>query len=88
MKIILASNSPRRKDLLATLVEGFEIIPSEAEETSKIKELVKEPFELVEKLSIVKAKDIFDKESVNEGDLIVIGGDTVVYLERRNYGEA
>ena len=33
MKIILASKSPRRKELLSSVCESFEIITSEADET-------------------------------------------------------
>ena len=33
MRIILASGSPRRKELLSTLIKDFEIIVSDFEET-------------------------------------------------------
>ena len=57
-KIILASKSPRRKELLETA--GFEtaIIPSEADED--IDE--KDPVELVKKLSLIKATSVFESE--------------------------
>ena len=87
MRIILASNSPRRKDLLATLIKDFEIVSSTAEDDSDIKARIKEPVELVEKLSIVKAKDVFSKEQSKSENLIVIGGDTIVYLDGEVLGK-
>ena len=90
IRIILASKSPRRKELLENA--GFEIviIPSEAEENID----VKEPAEMVKTLSYIKAvsvyEDIKDKK-VSVGDTeenantdlsendIVLGADTVVY---------
>ena len=88
MRVVLASNSPRRKELVGNIIKDFEIIPSEAEDDSGIKEKIKDPIELVERLSIIKAKDIFNKEQSKAGDLMVIGGDTIVYLDRRNIRKA
>ncbi len=70
-KIILASASPRRKELLA--MTGIEFIckPSQVEE----KITKSEPQEVVEELSVQKAKDIMSREL---SDCIVIGSDTVV----------
>jgi len=87
MKIILASNSPRRKDLLSTIIKEFEIIPSTAEDENNIKNKIKDPTELVETLSIIKARDIFNKEQSNNENLIVIGGDTIVYLDGEILGK-
>lgn len=71
MKIVLASASPRRKELLSLLGWEFEIMVSDVEEivTSS------EPAKVVEELSAQKAKDIFSKVA---GDVLVIGADTVV----------
>lgn len=71
MKVILASASPRRKELLALLGWEFEVMVSDVEEhvTSS------EPALVVEELSRQKAKDIFDKVT---GDVLVVGADTVV----------
>ena len=71
MKIVLASASPRRKELLGLLGWEFEIMVSDVEEivTSS------EPAKVVEELSAQKAKDIFSKVA---GDVLVIGADTVV----------
>ena len=81
MKIILASSSPRRKELLKLITKEFEIIPSKAEE--KLEENLT-PKEQVEKLSYIKAKSIFDKQ---EGDRLVIGSDTMVVKNNKLYGK-
>lgn len=38
MKIVLASQSPRRKELLGRLVPAFSIQPADIDETPKLKE--------------------------------------------------
>lgn len=74
MKIILASASPRRKELLAQLGIEFEILVSDVEEV--ITET--EPNRVVEELSMQKAEAVFRQ---TEGDVMVIGADTVVAME-------
>ena len=55
-KIILASQSPRRRELLTQAGYDFQVIPSGIEEV-----ITKEkPDEIVEELSSQKAKDVFD----------------------------
>lgn len=75
MKIILASASPRRKDLLRQIGLSFKVVPSTVEEhvTST------EPDKVVEELSYQKAVDVCSKlsETMKE-DFLVIGADTVV----------
>jgi len=73
MKLILASESPRRRALLKNLGLDFEIIPSTVEEKCE----VKEPILLVTSLARQKAQDVANR--VGEG--IVLGADTVVALE-------
>lgn len=69
-KIILASASPRRKELLEQIGLAFEIIPAKGEEI-----ITKEqPSEVVEELSLQKASEI--EKQVEEG--IIISADTVV----------
>lgn len=70
MKLILASNSPRRKELLSTLPYPFEIIPSGVEENSA----ATNPVELVQELAKLKATDVYAKHH----DCVVLGCDTVV----------
>ncbi|MBQ6992256.1 MAG: septum formation inhibitor Maf [Clostridia bacterium] len=84
MKIVLASASPRREELLKKIVEDFDIIPSDIDE-SLIKEKVAE--QLVEELSYAKAEKVFIKEQEKYDDLIVIGVDTMVALEDNLLGK-
>ena len=71
MKLILASASPRRKELLGKIGLKFEIIPAKGEEvvTKKL------PWEVVEELSFQKAKEIADMQTE---ECIIIGSDTIV----------
>ena len=72
-RIILASGSPKRKELLTKLGVEFEIAESGYDE-SKI--VCDDPVELVEELAIQKALSVAKQYP----DAIIIGGDTVVYL--------
>lgn len=81
MNIILASGSPRRKELLKMVIPEFEIIVSGAEENI---ENSLTPEEQATKLSYLKAKNVFDKTT---GDRIVIGSDTIVVKNSKIYGK-
>lgn len=81
MKIILASASPRRKELLGLIVPNFEIYVSTVEE--KITEGLS-PKEQAINLSYIKAKDIYKK---TKGDRIIIGSDTIVTKNGKIYGK-
>lgn len=81
MKIILASSSPRRKELLKLIVPEFETIASNIEE--KLKEGIT-PKEQVSRLAYIKAKDIYEK---TKGDRIIIGADTLVTKNGKIYGK-
>ncbi len=72
MDWILASGSPRRRELLAGLIEGFEIIPSQAEENLP----PVSPDEFVKILAERKATEVAARAE-NEGKTVV-GADTVV----------
>lgn len=72
MRYVLASASPRRKQLLAELISDFEIIPSQADESAT----GLSPRALVCELAKRKAKEVALRPE-NEGK-IVIGSDTVV----------
>ncbi len=68
--IILASNSPRRKELLAKITSDFVVVPSTAEEFSTSSN----PRRMALELATRKAMDVFGKNSQH----VVIGCDTVV----------
>ncbi|MCM1175751.1 MAG: Maf family protein [Blautia sp.] len=75
MKIILASASPRRKELLKQIGLSFKTMPSTKEEAAN----KKAPDEIVEELSYRKAVDVCGRLSETmKGDFVVIGADTVV----------
>lgn len=85
-KIILASASPRRRELLAQIGLQFEVRKSDAEE--KETEAAREPDELVKALSELKAKDIWQSLSESEKEkTLVIGADTVVAFEGKVMGK-
>lgn len=71
-KIILASASPRRRELLAQAGYEFEIEVSHKEETYTSET----PDEIVKELALLKAKDIAEQNDAK--NMIVIGADTVV----------
>jgi septum formation protein len=81
-RLILASASPRRKELLATITSDFEILPSAVDERT-IAVTGLEPAEVAQKLAGVKAIDV--AAQVSHG--IVIGADTIVVLEGRILGK-
>lgn len=73
-KVILASNSPRRRELLRQIGIEPKVIPSQIEE----KAVSRIPEEMVMELSSQKAEDVADR--VPEG-VVVIGADTIVVVD-------
>ena len=71
-KIILASASSRRRELMAQAGYEFEVQVSHKEETYSSET----PDEIVKELALLKARDIAEQNAVE--DLVVIGADTVV----------
>lgn len=70
-KIILASASPRRKELLTQVGVCFQILPSQKEEVITSNR----PEDVVKELSYQKAMDVANGL---EEDTIIIGADTIV----------
>lgn len=77
MEFILASSSPRRKQLLSTIISNFDIIPSDIDE-NKLKKLEPNPQKLAKKLSYEKAYSIFTDKYKENNEYTVIGSDTLV----------
>ena len=71
-KIILASASPRRRELMAQAGYEFEVQVSHKEETY----ISETPDDIVKELALLKARDIAEQNEAK--DLVVIGADTVV----------
>ena len=72
--IILASASPRRKELLSSIGLEFKVIPSQIEENIEDKSF---STELTERLAYEKAEDVAKKTCY---PALVIGSDTVVVI--------
>lgn len=85
-KLVLASASPRRKELLTQAGFSFEILAANADE--RIDE--REPEELVKKLSERKAgaaMEMWKREQGTAEDVIVLGADTIVVKDHRILGK-
>lgn len=91
-QIILASQSPRRKELLEQIGLEFEICPAKGEEviTKNI------PEEVAQELSLQKAKEVAamvsqygenHKELMTPQDILVIGADTIVAIDGEILGK-
>lgn len=81
MKIILASKSPRKKELMDLAGFDYEILVSDVDE------IVTEDISLEEKskeIAFRKAKKIFDN---TQGDRIIIGADTLVIKNNEALGK-
>lgn len=90
--IILASASPRRRELLAQIGLSYQVMVSDVEEKTKSHK----PWEMVEELSSLKAGAVFDRlleeklgktTSVEDVPFVVIGADTVVALGEQIMGK-
>ena len=81
MRIILASKSKRRKDLLDLFIPKYEVIVSNADET------LEEGLSIIEqskKLGYIKARTVFEE---TKGDRVVIGSDTMVVKDGKLFGK-
>ena len=79
MDIILASKSPRRKQLLSILGLKFEVISSDFDESDVVFNI--SPQEFCESLAYNKAKVVADKFP----NKLVIGADTIVFCDNKIY---
>lgn len=91
-QILLASASPRRKELLEQIGLSFEICPAKGEEKINstrpekvVKELSKQ--KACEVASMVKSYGKEHEELVSPQDILVIGADTVVAVEGKILGK-
>ncbi len=79
MKIILASGSPRRKEVMSLAKIDYEVIVSNADETFE-KGLNLE--QQSKRLAFIKAKAVFDN---TQGNRVIIGSDTMVVKDEKVY---
>ena len=82
-KIILASKSPRRKDILNELGYTFTISVSDYEEV--IANNLKSPSSVAEEFAVGKATAVFN--NVDKENSVVIGADTIVVLDDKILGK-
>lgn len=80
MRLILASASPRRKELLGLITPDFEIIPSNAEE-----EASGAPAEIVKALAAQKASYVYAQ--TGDKKACVLGSDTIVVQDGQVLGK-
>lgn len=78
--VILASGSPRRKEILEQVGIPFVVMVSNKEELIT----KEEPSEIVQELALRKAADIAGQVS---GEAVIIGADTVVVKEKKILGK-
>lgn len=83
MKIILASASPRRRELLSSVCEKFDILVSEADESL---EGCVHPCDAVRILSERKGRAVLDSLA-DGGDKLIISSDTLVELDGKPLGK-
>lgn len=85
-KIVLASSSPRRRELLELLNVDFTVVSSNADESI---EKPVPPVEYVETLAVRKAKAVAESlaTSEDEQDVLVVGADTIVTTDGRILGK-
>lgn len=80
MEIILASKSPRRRELLSLVgFTDFMVIPSDAEENISLPD----PGETVRQIALAKARDV----SSRHPSALVIASDTLVFLDGQALGK-
>ncbi len=81
MRLVLASASPRRRELLAGLGLPFDVVPSTVEES--LASGLPAPA-LVTGLALAKARDVASRA---EPATVVLAADTLVVLEGRPFGK-
>ncbi len=83
MRIILASASPRRRELLTQIEPEFEVILSEGEE--KVTE--GDPQDIAMGLAAQKAESVLQKTADSGGMRLIIGADTIVVFDGQILGK-
>ncbi|HWS24864.1 MAG TPA: Maf family protein [Anaerolineales bacterium] len=81
LKIILASTSPRRKELLGLITDHFEIESADVNESVHLNEM---PWNYVRRLALEKALKVAKRHGE---DVIVLGSDTTVVLDDEIIGK-
>lgn len=82
-KLILASNSPRRRAILGRLGLPFEVVPAGLPEQDETAAPEGRPAEVAEFLALAKA----DIVAAVHPEALVLGADTLVFVGRRRFGK-
>ncbi len=84
-QIILASESPRRKEIMETMGIPYQVMASNVKE--EVMETV--PDQMVQALARLKTETIKEqvKKKGNDRDIIIIGADTMVFYEEHALGK-
>ncbi|AOZ91912.1 Maf family protein [Paenibacillus crassostreae] len=82
--IILASTSPRRQELIASLSVPFVVQPSHVDEDTPV---TWGPREIVEGLALRKAEAVYQSSVRETEPSIIIGSDTIVLLDNEVLGK-
>lgn len=86
MNIILASRSPRRREILSDLGVSFEVVSADCDESSDISD----PALLVRELALRKGRavrEILLSEGKFDSDTLIIASDTVVAVDKTILGK-
>lgn len=91
-RLVLASNSPRRKELLTQAGIDFKTLVSQTDEKKVISEMppgiINNPASYVACLAEAKAKEVLDRLSKDNSEpFIVLGADTVVSADGKIIGK-
>ena len=84
MPLYLASQSPRRRELLRQIGVPFELLSTSVDESPKAGE---EAAHLVQRLAVLKAVSGLKQITTNDPDAIVLGADTVVCIDDEILGK-
>ena len=86
MMIVLASKSPRRREILRELDLDFEVVVEEVDESSDIQD----PAERATGIAARKAgavRDMLVSHNIDVNSLCIVGADTIVYCEGEFLGK-
>jgi len=79
-EVILASNSPRRRELLTKASIPFAVEPADVDETPRTGE---RPEDYAVRLALAKAREVASRR----GSGLVVGADTVVVIDKETLGK-
>ena len=84
MKLILASSSPRRKDILDLFRVKYTIVTTDVEDNLK---LTSKPYINAMTSAFMKANAVFEKNIEDKYGIIVLGADTIVTKGDYEFGK-